>query len=85
VDDSAQRDASLETLIVDALSNVLRMLDAADKTAYARELRTQACFYSQAVKHWTTVPPTFAQVGAMFDLVVDFHGKTATSQRTRSA
>ncbi|MGO8995884.1 MAG: hypothetical protein ACLQVI_21435 [Polyangiaceae bacterium] len=69
---------------MDALSEVFRLLDGAEKTPHMRELWAQARFYDQAVKHWTTVPPTFAQLDAMFDLVVELHGKTIASQRTRS-
>jgi hypothetical protein len=85
VDDSTQRGASRETLIEGALSEVFRMLEGAEKTPHLRELWAQARFYDRAVKHWTTVPPTFAQVDAMFELVVELHGKTVASQRTRSA
>ena len=38
-----------------------------------RVLRTKARFYALAVAHWTAVPPTVEQVGAMLDMVTELH------------
>jgi hypothetical protein len=81
VDDSTQRGASRETLIVDALSEVFRMLDEMARTPHSRELRAQARSYDLAVKNWSFVAPTFAQLDAMFELVVDLHGRVVTAHR----
>ena len=85
MDDSTQRGASRETLIADALVEVLRILEGGESTPESRELRAQARFYDRAVKHWAVVPPTFAQLDAMFDLVVELHGRTVSTRRTRSS
>jgi hypothetical protein len=85
VDDSTQRGPSRETLIADALAAVFTMVDEAESTPRVRELRSQACFYDRAIKHWTLVPPTFAKLDAMFDLIVELHGTTLAAKRTRSA
>jgi hypothetical protein len=61
---------------VDALSEVFRMLDERGSTARARELRAEARFYERAIRRWETVPPSSAQIDAMFDLVTELHGKT---------
>ena len=82
VRESPQGGASLETLIVDALADVFRMLDGAKGTPRTRELRAEASFYDRAVKHWAVSPPTIAQLDAMFDLVVELHGKTMTTRRS---
>ena len=84
VDDSTQRGGSREALIVAALSEVFRMLGEVQNPARQRELRAQARFYDQAIKHWTTVPPTYAQLDAMFDLVTELHGNVATAGRRRT-
>jgi hypothetical protein len=73
--DSIPRLLTREVLILDALAAVLRLLREPRGSAYVRELRTQARFYENAVKRWTTVPATSAQVGAMFDLVTELHDK----------
>lgn len=85
VDDSTPREIPRETLIVEALSEVFRMLDDGERTAASRELRTQARFFDRAVKHWVVVPPTLAQVDAMFDLVVDLHERAVSVRRARSS
>ena len=81
MEDASQRGKSRETLIVDALTEVLRVLGSSKGSPHVRELLAQARFYDKAVKHWTTVPPTHAQLDAMFDLVVDLHGKVVASKR----
>jgi hypothetical protein len=74
------RGASREALIVDALSNVFTVLTSRQETAHIRELRAQARSYEQAIKHWTTVPPTSAQLDAMLDVVTDLHGKVVAAK-----
>ena len=84
MDDSTQRGQSRETLIANALDEALRMLASVKQTPHVRELRAQARFYDQAVKHWTTVPPTYAQLDAMFELVIELHGSaTAMAKGVR--
>ena len=85
VDESARTFTSRETLIVDALSAVFHMLDKAASAPRSRELRARARFYDRAIKHWTAVPPTVAQVDAMFDLVIELHARALSGKRTRSS
>ena len=77
VDVSTPRASSRETLIAEALSAVIRMVDSVEKTSYTRRLRAQARSLEQTVKHWTAVAPTHEQLSAMFELVVELHDETA--------
>ena len=78
--DSTQRGVSREALIADALSAVFDMLRRAEKSPRVRELQAQAHSYDKAIKHWTTVPPTYAQLDAMFDLVTELHRKAMAAR-----
>jgi hypothetical protein len=71
---------SRETLIVDAMGEVFRLLAASKQTVHVRALRTVACFYELAIKKWTTVPPSSAQIDAMLDLVTELHEKAAAAK-----
>jgi hypothetical protein len=71
---------------VDALSTAYALLSRVATTARVRELLAQARSYERAVKHWTTIPPTEAQLDAMFDVVAELHAKAiATAQPRRRA
>ena len=69
------RTSSRESLIVEALCAILRLVDGAAKTPETRGLKAQARSYEQAVKHWATVPPSRAQLDAMFEIVIELHAR----------
>jgi hypothetical protein len=79
VDDPTQPGLTRDALIVAALSAVFRMLRDVRPTARTRALLAQARSFDQAVKHWTTVPPSAPQLEAMFDLVTDLHAEAVVS------
>jgi hypothetical protein len=84
VDDSTPRSVPRETLIADALVEVIRMLDERKNTPRIRELRARARFYERAVRDWTAFPPNPTQLDAMFELVIELHGEAVTSGRLGS-
>lgn len=67
------RAISREALIEQTLRAVLRILATMASSPRVRVLRTKARFYALAVAHWTAVPPTVEQVGAMLDMVTELH------------
>ncbi len=75
VEEHTQRTTRRDAVIVDALLAIFDLLKDVDRTAGSRELLVQARAFDQAVKNWMTVPPTETQIAAMFDLVLDLHGK----------
>ena len=87
MEDPTQRLSRRDVLIVDVMTTVLDLLAQAPETPKTRTLLVQARTYDQAVKHWTTVPPSDAQLQAMFELVTDLHSKvlaaTASSHRPK--
>jgi len=56
-------------LIASALTAIFQTLDASPDTSRTRELRAQARLCEKAVGHWSTTPPSGAQVDAMLHLV----------------
>jgi hypothetical protein len=71
-----------DAIIATALEAVFDMLGELSVTPRIRELHAQAKVYDHAVKHWTTIPPSPAQLDAMFDLVTDLHGEVVETRRS---
>jgi hypothetical protein len=72
-------------LVAVALVAVFDMLRELQESPRKRELNAQARSYDQAVKHWTAVPPTEAQLQAMFDLVTELHDKVLSVRQGASS
>ena len=68
-----------ETLVVDALSEVIDLLSRMKDSVHIWQLRAQANTYANAVKRWSAIPPTEVQVRAMFELVTELHAKMLTA------
>ena len=62
-------------IIADILAAIFDELGKRADSAHTRALRARARGYESTMNGWTTVPPSAAQIGAMFELVTELHAK----------
>ena len=82
--DETPRFSDRRALVVSTLTAVVDLLSELADSAHTRALRSKARSFEAAVRAWSTVAPSDAQIAAMFDLVRELQTKAINARLPRS-
>jgi len=81
--DGTPRFSDRRPLVVSTLTAVVDLLAELADSAQTRALRSKARSFETAVRAWSTVAPSKAQIAAMLDLVLELQAKALGARGTQ--